>query len=249
MIVDANFTSIEQLDLGAIKKKLMHRESGENWPSERADAVEKEYKRFLYLMKTFPTESTAPSVDVDTFWHYHILDTQKYAADCEHAFGYFLHHYPYIGMEGRADDEQVHEAAADRMREIYEATFGETYQPAAAYCGIAPPKAAAAYCGIVRPPTAAAAYCGIVRPPTAAAAYCGIVRPPTAAAAYCGISPPKADAAYCGISPPKAEAAYCGISPPKAEAAYCGISPPKAEAAYCAVINPARPAERQTAAL
>lgn len=248
MIVDANFTSIERLDLSAIKKKLMHRESGENWPAERADAVEKEYKRFLYLMKTFPTESTAPSVDVDTFWHYHILDTQKYAADCEHVFGYFLHHYPYIGMEGRADDEQVHEAAASRMRDIYEATFGETYQPSAAYCGIAPPKAAAAYCGIVRPPTATAAYCGIVRPPTAAAAYCGI-SPPKAQAAYCGISPPKAEAAYCGISPPKAAAAYCGISPPKAESAYCGISPPKAVASYCAVINPARPEERRAAAL
>lgn len=125
------FNAVMQLDLEPIKMKLMHAASGEGWSLEKANAVEKEYRRFLCLMKMYPDEDTAPLVDVDTFWHYHILDTMKYAADCEQAFGYFLHHYPYVGMRGE-DDEQFRLDSGDRMRELYEATFGETYPGAVA---------------------------------------------------------------------------------------------------------------------
>jgi hypothetical protein len=125
------FNAVMQLDLEPIKMKLMHVASGEGWSLERANAVEKEYRRFLCLMKMYPEEDTAPLVDVDTFWHYHILDTMKYAADCEQAFGHFLHHYPYVGMRGD-DDEQFRLDSGDRMRELYEATFGETYPGAVA---------------------------------------------------------------------------------------------------------------------
>jgi hypothetical protein len=118
--------AVMQLDLEPIKMKLMHVESGEGWSLDKANAVEKEYRRFLCLMKLHPEEDTAPLVDVDTFWHYHILDTMKYAADCEQAFGYFLHHYPYVGMRGE-DDEQFRLDSGKRMGELYEATFGEEY--------------------------------------------------------------------------------------------------------------------------
>ncbi|RJG27758.1 glycine-rich domain-containing protein [Massilia cavernae] len=205
---NVEMNAILDLDLSAIKGKLMHRQSGEGWTAQQADSVEREYKRFLYLMKAFPNEQTAPSVDVDTFWHYHILDTMKYAADCEQAFGYFLHHYPYVGMEGGADDEEIHVAAGVRMREIYEATFGEDY-PQAAASG------------------QDAAYCSLISKPAASVAYCGIVKPPATQAAYCGVNPPATKAAYCGVNPPATKAAYCGVvKPPAAKAAYCGINPP-----------------------
>jgi hypothetical protein len=55
-------------------QKLVHK-AGEGWSLERTNAVEREYRGFLLLMKMFPDEQTAPLVDVDTFWHYHILDT------------------------------------------------------------------------------------------------------------------------------------------------------------------------------
>lgn len=119
-------SAIAELDLDPIKVKLMHEESGEGWTLEKATAVEVEYRRFLILMKLFPQEQTAPLFDVDTFWHYHILDTMKYAADCERVFGYFLHHFPYIGLRGE-EDEQAHHRVGQRMRELYEATFGEPY--------------------------------------------------------------------------------------------------------------------------
>ncbi len=120
------FSAIAELDLDPIKVKLMHEESGEGWTLEKANAVEVEYRRFLILMKAYPQEQTAPLFDVDTFWHYHILDTMKYAVDCERVFGYFLHHFPYIGLRGE-DDEKAHQRVGQRMRELYETTFGEPY--------------------------------------------------------------------------------------------------------------------------
>jgi hypothetical protein len=126
-----SFQAIADLDLDPIKVKLMHLESGEGWSLDKANAVEFEYRRFLYLMKIFPSEATAPLFDVDTFWHYHILDTMKYAVDCEHVFGYFLHHFPYIGLRGEADLE-AHQRVGERMKELYEQTFGEDYVRSAA---------------------------------------------------------------------------------------------------------------------
>src|SRR5574343_1294405 len=117
---------IDTLDLEPIKVKLMHKESGEGWTLEHASAVEAEYRRFLYLMKTFPQEQAAPLIDVDTFWHYHILDTLKYAEDCQDVFGHFLHHFPYIVLRG-ADDLAAHERLGLRMQQLYEATFGMAY--------------------------------------------------------------------------------------------------------------------------
>ena len=122
----SDFNAIAELDLDPIKVKLMHEESGEGWTLERANAVEFEYRRFLYLMQQFPQEQTAPLQDVDTFWHYHILDTLKYATDCQAVFGYFLHHFPYIGLRGE-EDEEAHHRIGERMKELYEATFNEPY--------------------------------------------------------------------------------------------------------------------------
>ena len=126
MISNNDFALIAALDLTSIKTKLMHKESGEGWSMERADAIETEYRRFLYLMKAFPHVQTAPLVDVDTFWHYHILDTMKYARDCEQAFGYFLHHYPYLGLAVE-NGAEMRQQAGERMCELYESTFGVPY--------------------------------------------------------------------------------------------------------------------------
>lgn len=138
--------AIAALDLEPIKVKLMHEESGEGWSLERANAVEFEYRRFLFLMKKFPNEQTAPLVDVDTFWHYHILDTMKYAVDCDVVFGHFLHHFPYIGLRGE-DDEAAHIRVGERMKELYEETFGVDYVRAAPTAHSGSPGAAFAHSG------------------------------------------------------------------------------------------------------
>ena len=226
--------AVMQLDLEPIKMKLMHVASGEGWSREKADAVEQEYRRFLCLMKMYSEEDIAPLVDVDTFWHYHILDTMKYAADCERVFGYFLHHYPYVGMRGE-EDEQFRLDSGDRMRELYESTFGDTYPGAlaaagntgaqAAYC--AGPHAEAAYCA---GPHAEAAYCA---GPHAGTAYCAgphaqakRAEGAVAATAYC--AGPHAEAAYCAGPHAQAKRAEGAV----AATAYC--AGPHTSTAYCA---------------
>ena len=133
MSTKTEFAAFEALDLTPIKMKLMHLESGEGWSEVRANAVEAEYRRFLFLMKKYPDDQASPTVDVDTFWHYHILDTMKYAGDCEQVFGYFLHHYPYVGIgEQAAEGEQLR--AGERMRELYAAEFGVASSGQEAWC-------------------------------------------------------------------------------------------------------------------
>jgi cytidine deaminase len=125
--------AISELDLDPIKVKLMHEPSGEGWTLERANAVEVEYRRFLHLTKAFPNEEIAPVEDVDTFWHYHILDTMKYADDCQAVFGHFLHHFPYVGLRGD-EDLADRDRSGDRMRALYEETFGDDYFARAIAC-------------------------------------------------------------------------------------------------------------------
>jgi hypothetical protein len=124
MISDAKFEMFVAVDLDPIKFKLMH-ESGEGWSPKRTSAVESEYRQFLYLAKAFPHEHLATTEDVDIFWHYHILDTMKYAADCEMLFGYFLHHFPYAGMRGE-DDREALDYLGERTALLYQQTFGST---------------------------------------------------------------------------------------------------------------------------
>jgi hypothetical protein len=137
MFSNDDFALIFALDLNPIKTKLIHVESGEGWSLRRAEAVETEYRRFLYLLKAFPKVEMAPLKDVDTFWHYHILDTVKYARDCEQIFGYFQHHHPYLGMEGK-NGRDMQRQAGERIRELYQATFNLPYaqaaDPCAAWC-------------------------------------------------------------------------------------------------------------------
>jgi hypothetical protein len=238
MTMNANdlFNAVMQLDLEPIKMKLMHVQSGEGWSQEKADAVEKEYRRFLCLMKMYPDEDTAPLVDVDTFWHYHILDTMKYAADCERVFGYFLHHYPYVGMG--ANDEQFRLDSGQRMAELYEATFGETYPGAdAAFC--ASPHGLA-FCASPHAPDIKADTAFCASPHGKDVAFCASphTRDIKADTAFCA-SPHGKDVAFCA-SPHardiKADTAFCA-SPHGKNVAFCA-SPHtrdiKADTAFCA---------------
>jgi hypothetical protein len=197
-----HFAAIMQLDLAPIKMKLMHIESGEAWSAAKANTVEKEYRRFLCLMKMFPEENIAPLVDVDTFWHYHILDTLKYARDCEQAFGYFLHHYPYVGLRG-GNDEQCRIDSGERMGTLYEAAFGEAY-PGSSSGAVQ----ASAFCA--GPAVQAIAYCA--GPAVQASAFRAI---PGATIAYCAGPAVQAGALRAG---PGANTAYCAGPAAKAGA-------------------------------
>lgn len=85
--------TLPELDLSMIRKRLLEKEG---WNETMASQAEQEYRRFLYLIKTNPGKSLVPTEEIDEFWHLHILDTAKYAKDCEALFGYFLHHNPNL---------------------------------------------------------------------------------------------------------------------------------------------------------
>lgn len=118
--VTATEKELEKWDFSLTKEKLL-RISNE-WTQERADAAEKNYKRFLALMKVTQSQFV-PNKDIDIFWHEHMLDTRRYVKDCFEFFGAFLHHYPYFGMRGEQDKASWVEAS-NKSSGIWESFFG-----------------------------------------------------------------------------------------------------------------------------
>jgi hypothetical protein len=205
--------AIEALDLDPIKFKLMDRDEGQGWTREYADRMEIEYKRFLTLLVKHPEAAIAPSKEVDKFWHGHILDTLKYAQDCQQVFGYFLHHFPYFGMRG-ADDAANLAAAGETMRQLYQQEFGDVKTTGESYCGAA--RQASSYCGAANDESS---YCGAAKE---ASGYCGAAKDETS---YCGAA--KEASGYCGAA--KEASSYCGAA--KEASGYCGAA--KDETSYC----------------
>lgn len=104
--------------------------NGEEINYEVADRV---YRQFLSLHACYPERTFVPSKLIDLVWHYHILDTQKYVAECEHIFGRYLHHDPYFGI-GSAENYEANQLAWRETLEVWEAEFGEPLLGAANPC-------------------------------------------------------------------------------------------------------------------
>ncbi len=227
--VEQVIAAIEALDLDPIKLKLMDSEEGQGWSREYADRMELAYKRFLTLLVTHPEVTLAPCKDVDKFWHGHILDTLKYADDCDTVFGRFLHHFPYFGMRG-AEDAANLAKAAETTRRLYRQEFWSTQDQDATQSGISARTESVAMCGAaIR--TGDAAMCGAaIR--TGDAAMCGAaIR--TGDAAMCGAAIRTGDAAMCGAAIRTGDAAMCGAAIRTGDAAMCGAAIRTGDAAMC----------------
>ena len=229
--VDDVVAAIQALDLDPIKLKLMDPEEGHGWSREYADRMELAYRRFLTLLVKYPDEVIAPTKEVDKFWHGHILDTMKYAEDCQNVFGYFLHHFPYFGMRGEEDAANL-KAAAARMHTIYESEFGEQLTKTSAWCYAAKPEAQAhsAWCYAAKPEAQAhSAWCYAAKPEAQAqSAWCYAAKPTVAtASAWCYAAKPtmQADSAWCYATRPAitTASAWCYAAKPelKSESAWC----------------------------
>jgi len=217
--VEEIVAAIQALDLEPIKFKLMDTEEGQGWSREYVEQMAIAYKRFLTLSVKYPEETIAPSKDVDKFWHGHILDTMKYAEDCQNVFGYFVHHFPYFGMRGEEDAANLAEAGRTTKR-LYEQEFGETVPSRASMCGVAVTRDQAAMCGVAVA-NDAAAMCG------AAVSMCGATV--TKDAAMCGVAVTRDQAAMCGVAVAN-DAAMCG-----AAVSMCGVAAARDQVAMCGV--------------
>jgi hypothetical protein len=124
---------IDEIDFTMIKLKLQDSEEGRGWTKEKSNEAEIEYKRFLALKRAYPEKDIVPHRDIDVFWHQHILDTAKYAEGCEELFGYFLHHYPYFGMNGKQDAQNLTDAF-EETKQLYKRHFNVEYVGMAKRC-------------------------------------------------------------------------------------------------------------------
>jgi hypothetical protein len=98
------------LDWSPIVYLLTESRSGPQWKQAKACDVLAQYITFLYLRDAYPQYALVPSSDVDQVWHCHILDTQKYAEDCDVLFGRMVHHSPYLGRRGEQDRRHQYSA-------------------------------------------------------------------------------------------------------------------------------------------
>jgi hypothetical protein len=112
----------EELELNSVRDALMEKQG---WSLERAEAARAEYVRFLTLLQRKPGFMLIPwpnkegQDDLDQFWHQHILDTAKYAADCNTLFGRMIHHNPHV-VRGSGDERD----ATEKTQRLYARTFG-----------------------------------------------------------------------------------------------------------------------------
>lgn len=113
---------VSQLDFLRLKHKYTASSEAE-MSAEQWDASEREYRRFLTLKCLYPTVSLVPSKQVDAIWHAHILDTRAYRENCLQVFGRFIDHYPYFGIYGQDDYQELKNAFAHTVA-LYEQHFG-----------------------------------------------------------------------------------------------------------------------------
>ena len=111
----------ESLDLIRCK---MNNSSDLGLDEEQVEMSIEEYRRFLILKMENPGVKLSPTGLMDKAWHTHILDTRRYAEDCEAMFGRFLHHHPsYKGAEsGQRGD--VLTRASEVMSSLYSEMYG-----------------------------------------------------------------------------------------------------------------------------
>jgi hypothetical protein len=129
----ATFAAIDSLDLTDIENLLqLPRPRGNGWTKAKCQLAILEYKRFLKLTSKYRSKSIIPTQLVDEVWHTHILDTRKYARDCDHVFGFLLHHNPYLGING---DELFWSSAFDQTKALYEKEFGPMKMPSLSPAG------------------------------------------------------------------------------------------------------------------
>ncbi|WP_377704690.1 glycine-rich domain-containing protein [Pseudoduganella sp. UC29_71] len=144
---------LNSLDFGPLAYKLMNPEDRPGLSLEQtADAITR-YKGFLFLTHSNHGKAISPSRYVDYVWHNHILDTELYLAQTAALFGKPLHHFPFFGKRGAADERELL-AAADYTRGQARGYFGWDDDD---WCGTGGPKGP-------RPPKGLAELAGILFP-------------------------------------------------------------------------------------
>ena len=114
---------IASIDLSMVKMKLQDQDEGLGWTADECELAEIEYKRYLQLCMVYG-KGIVPTKRMDNMWHYHILDTIAYHSDCNEVFGFYLHHFPYFGMRGAQDAQNLENSFYVTQQKYFD-LFGE----------------------------------------------------------------------------------------------------------------------------
>jgi hypothetical protein len=229
--------AIQALDLDSVKARLMDPELGEGWSEDYADSIETAYKTYLSMLAKYQehAEDLMLATDVDEFWHTHILQTMKYADDCQKVFGAFLHHNPHVGPR-TAEDLEKRAAMAETTRALYSREFGSRQDEAWSGAVKAERAAYSAASAALREPAYSAA---TIAPPEGAYSAAAI-RSQTAAYSAATIAPARAAYSAATMEP---HAAYSAAAIAPVSAAYSAAAMKPENAAYSAAqvvsVNPA----------
>lgn len=114
---------IDSIDFTMIIKKIV---KTKKWKKKDVEKIGELYRHFLFLKKKYDQmqDKLAPSLEIDEFWHTHILDTAKYRQDCEKIFGFYLDHYQYVGMDGKSTDKDA-ATAFEKTQALHHKEFGD----------------------------------------------------------------------------------------------------------------------------
>jgi len=116
--------SVADLDLDRIVWKVSHDQLKPDMSDEDLFRAVNQYRRFLSLRIRYPMAHLVPTDDIDLIWHTHILDTERYASDCQRLFGSFLHHNPFFGEFGSESKEDMEEMF-NETSDLWVKEFGE----------------------------------------------------------------------------------------------------------------------------
>src|SRR5450830_6525 len=210
MLTHPACTAIEAIDLTSVCTRLMHPEAGPGWDAERTRQAESDYREFLFVATQFPDPAPRPSADVDAFWHFHILDTIKYARDCQQAFGYFLHHGP-DPLPAPVSDWRIRLAATRITVPVKPIAAHGTAANADSWCSAATPEAASAWCSAATPEVKAA---------------------------WCSAAKPDSKTAWCSVAKPEMQTARCSVAKPEIQTAWCSVAKPEMQTAWCSAVRP-----------
>jgi hypothetical protein len=103
MQISQNFREFLQRVEGIDLKPIAYQLKQLHWSREQIEVAIARYLAFLFLTNQYPKIPLVPTVEIDQVWHCHILDTSKYAADCQTLFNRFIDHFPYFGVRGACD--------------------------------------------------------------------------------------------------------------------------------------------------
>ena len=134
LTLDERVARIYSMDLEPIIYKLVHSEDGTSLVLEEADDAARRYRQYLELCLRYPDQIIVPTKQIDLVWHSHILDTGKYRQDCDQVFGYFLDHFPYLGLRG-VDDAANLASSFIATNELFIRHFGVNLIDSATRCG------------------------------------------------------------------------------------------------------------------